>query len=75
MFKQGPMTPELTHETRKACFCKSLVGTDPRSKNFCYRLSRRYESVIRYVLTPHATMTKTVPFSTRVSFAYYRHRR
>jgi len=55
MFKQGPMTPELTHETRKACFCKSLVGTDPRSKNFCYRLSRRYESVIRYVLTPHAT--------------------
>jgi len=63
------MTSELTHETRKASFWRSLVGTDPRSKNFCYRLSRRYESVIRYVSTPHATKeTKTMAFLTPVPF-------
>lgn len=55
MFKQGSVTSELTRETRKASFCKSSVGTNAKSKNFCYRSSRRYKSVIRYVLTPHAT--------------------
>lgn len=49
------MTSELTRETRKASFCKSSVGTNSKSKNFCYRSSRRYKSVIRYVSAPHAT--------------------
>ena len=49
------MTSELTRETRKASFCKSSVGTNSKSKNFCYRSSRRYKSVIRYVSAPHTT--------------------
>ena len=40
---------ELTIPKHEACFYKSLGGANPRLKNFCYQLSRKYKNVTRCV--------------------------